>query len=85
MNDNGAFPTAGTYLTTESGDRTFNNDPTVVDSVYLGTYNFSHCYQGQSVDGVILRITSYITSRQTSSYSREMLVDCIYLKPKYDE
>ena len=51
-----------------------------VDTVKIGRFTFPTCnYQQQDVT-VTLQLQCSITNRQTA-YSREMFLDCIYLKP----
>ena len=51
-----------------------------VDSVLIGRFTFPTCNYQQTNVNVTLQLKCSITNRQTS-YSREMYLDCIYLKP----
>ncbi|MDE6011832.1 MAG: hypothetical protein K2G91_03760, partial [Prevotella sp.] len=61
----------------------FISDPEKVDTVVLAeafpfpTTNFS-----QNTSKVSLTLKCSITARQNANYSREMLLDCIYLRPR---
>lgn len=51
-----------------------------IDTLKIGTFTFPTCNYQQQDASVSIDIKCSITSRQTS-YSREMFLDCIYLKP----
>lgn len=55
-----------------------------VDTVKLGRVTLPVCSYGQQDATLNVQLRCYVTSRQTS-YSREMFLDCIYLKPVSDE
>ena len=55
-----------------------------VDTVKVGRFTFPTCNYGQQDATVSLQLQCSITSRQTS-YSREMFLDCILLKPVTEE
>ena len=67
-----------------SEDKTeFQSDPERVDTVVLAeNFHFPACNYGQDEIKISLKLTCSITSRQTSSYAREMFLDCIYLRPR---
>jgi len=68
------FPSIGTILT-----RTDN----VMDTVLVASnFKFPSSNFGEKVNTVTLKISSKVLSSETSIYSREMLIDCILLKPK---
>ncbi len=54
------------------------------DTTYLGSWTFKNAYYGRNDEGVILQLQTYITSKQTDEYSREMLISSIILKPRED-
>lgn len=56
------------------------NDPYRVDTVMIGRFTFPVCNYQQPDATVSVQLQCSITNRQTS-YSREMFLDCIYLKP----
>lgn len=62
-------------------NKEITNNPYVMDTLYVGTHKFNHCYYAQPEVGVMLQLTSFIRSAETSEYSREMLLDFILLKP----
>lgn len=57
-----------------------SNDPYKADTVVVGRFTFPVCNYQQQDATVSLEIQCSITRRQTN-YSREMFLDCIYLKP----
>ena len=60
-----------------------NGELVYVDSVLVAKdFEFPVCYKGLSDAYATLRLNSYVTSRQTSQYSREMWIDQIVLKAK---
>ena len=54
----------------------------VNDTTYLGSYTFKNAYYGRNDEGVVIQIQTYITSKLTDQYSREMLISSIILKPR---
>ena len=56
------------------------NNPYVVDTVVIGRFTFPTCNYQQTETNVSLQLQCSISNRQTA-YSREMYLDCIYLKP----
>ncbi len=56
------------------------NSGTDIDTINIGRFTFPTCEYQQQNSTVSLELKCHITSRQTS-YSREMFLDCIYLKP----
>ena len=56
------------------------NNPHVVDTVVIGRFTFPTCNYQQTDVNVSLQLKCSIGNRQTN-YSREMYLDCIYLKP----
>ncbi len=65
-------------------DDPLTNDGTKVDTVKITRFTFPVCNYQQQNATVSLKIKSSITRRETN-YSREMFLDCIYLKPVSDE
>jgi len=80
--DDGVMPTKATasFRNPADGSRNYTNDPTKVDSVYIGQYTFANCYYGTS-SGVLLQLESYVTSSQKSKFTKEMFLDSIILVP----
>lgn len=60
-----------------------SNQANVVDTVVIGRFTFPTCNYRQSDVTVSLQLECSIGNRQTT-YSREMHLDCIYLKPVSD-
>lgn len=56
-----------------------------IDTLYLGEYNFKNAYYSRNDEGVLLVISTSITSKQTTQYSREMLICGVILKPRFQE
>ena len=74
------------YVDEQGEDRSINydtemtNNPYCVDTVLIGRFTFPVCNYQQPDATVSLQLQCSITNRQTT-YSREMFLDCIYLKP----
>lgn len=61
----------------------FQTNPERVDTVVLAeAFRFPATNYGQSTNKISLNIKCSITARETSRFSREMLLDCIYLRPR---
>ena len=65
-------------------DDEFSNNPYQTDSVLIGQFTFPTCNYQQQETTVSLQLKCSITNRQTN-FSREMFLDCIYLKPISEE
>lgn len=62
---------------------TFQSDPTKVDTVVLAeAFHFPTTNYQQSTNKMSLTLKCNIAPLETSKYSREMLLDCIYLRPR---
>lgn len=57
---------------------------TITDTTLLGTYNFKYAYYAQDEPGVLIQISTFISSSQAKSFSREMLITGFILKPHDD-
>ena len=57
-----------------------SNNPYVVDTVVIGRFTFPTCNYKQTDVTTTLQLKCSIGNRQTN-FSREMYLDCIYLKP----
>ena len=67
------------------GNTAFSNNPYKMDTVCVAKgFKFPTCNLGQDVVTVSLKIQSFITSKEISTFNREMIFDCIYLKPNVD-
>ena len=63
----------------------FNNDPLRVDTLVLAeNFVFPVSNYGETNMKFSVKLKCNITAVQTSRYSREMFLDCIYLRPKYN-
>lgn len=61
----------------------FKSDPEKVDTVVLAeAFTFPTTNFNQSTSKVSLTLKCSITARENANYSREMLLDCIYLRPR---
>ena len=61
----------------------FKTNPEKVDTVVLAeNFHFPACNFDQSDIKVSVKLQCSILARETSSYSREMYIDCIYLRPR---
>ena len=65
-------------------DDEVSNNPYRTDSVLIGQFTFPTCNYQQQETTVSLQLKCSITNRQTN-FSREMFLDCIYLKPISEE
>lgn len=65
----------------------FTTDPTKVDSVFVGTFQFPACTWGLSKPEVKVIIDSSVTNKEEREvrYCRTILLDCIVFKPHTDE
>jgi hypothetical protein len=61
----------------------FQSDPTRVDTVMLAeNIRFPVCNYGETNLKFSIKLKCSILARESSKFSREMLLDCIYLRPK---
>ena len=61
----------------------FQSDPARVDTVVLAeAFHFPVCNYDQNEVKVTLKLQCSILARETSRFSREMYLDCIYLRPR---
>lgn len=65
----------------------FSEDGFIVvnDTTFLGSVTMKNAYYGRDDEGVVIQLQTNITSRQTTEYSRQMLISSIILKPHDDE
>jgi len=59
----------------------FTNNAYRVDTVKLCTFSFPTCNYGQQTATVSLKLTCDMSTADQKTYSREIYIDCIYLKP----
>lgn len=73
----------GSEATYNCENTQFKNNPERVDTVVLAeNFKLPVCNYGQNDIKFSIRLQCSITARETSSYSREMYLDCIYLRPR---
>lgn len=78
------------YVDTLGAEKTFNcnntqfqSNPERVDTIVLAeNFQFPACNYNQNDIKVSVRLQCSILARETSRFSREMYLDCIYLRPK---
>lgn len=58
------------------------NDPTKVDTVLIGEFDFPIAYEGTGSFYPYIRLISQVTRNQTTDYTRELRIDCLLLIPK---
>ena len=64
----------------------FQTDPTRIDTVVLAeNFYFPACNYRQTNNDVTVKLQCQITAKENMKYSREMYLDCIYLRPRLDE
>ena len=84
------FKATISYVDEDNNTKTFNfnntqfeSNPERVDTVVLAeAFHFPTCNYDQNEVKVTLRLECSILARETSRYSREMYLDCIYLRPR---
>ena len=65
------------------GNTQFQSDPARVDTVLLAeAFHFPTCNYDQNEVKVTLKLQCSILARETKTFSREMYLDCIYLRPR---
>jgi len=75
----------GVEQTFNCNNKEFTNDIQRVDTIVLAeSFHFPACNYDQNDIKVSVRLQCNITVRQTSQYERELLLDCIYLRPRND-
>ena len=73
----------GDAKTFNCNDTTFESDPTRVDTVLLSeAFHFPATNYARTSDKITLTLKCSILPRETAKFSREMLLDCIYLRPR---
>lgn len=64
-------------------NKQFQSDPERIDTIVLAeAFHFPVCNYDQNKLAVSIKLTCSILPRETTRYSREMLLDCIYLRPR---
>ena len=74
----------GNAKTLDCGNKQkFKTRPEVVDTVVIAEdFKFPVCNVGQTNNKVTVKLRCSILAKDTPNFSREMLLDCIYLRPK---
>lgn len=73
----------GKSKTFNCDNKVFQSNPEKVDTVVLAeAFHFPASNYGQSTNKINLTLKCNIGPLETSKYSREMLLDCIYLRPR---
>jgi uncharacterized surface protein with fasciclin (FAS1) repeats len=81
----GTMPKSATYsFRTPEGSRNFVTNPYVIDTVYIGTYEFANSFYS-TTPGVYFQLSSYVTTSERSSYTKDMIIDCFLFVPHKDE
>lgn len=74
---------AGNELVYDCQKTKFKSDPARVDTVVLAQdFVFPVCNYGQTNMKFTVNLKCNILARESNTYSREMFLDCIYLRPK---
>lgn len=77
--------TLGNSKTFNCGNTQFKTDPARVDTVVLAeSFYLPACNYDNTELKVSVKLTCSILARENSKYSREMYLDCIYLRPRSD-
>ena len=79
----GTWPSSATttFRNPEDDSRNYVIDAFNIDTLYIGTYEFTNSYYGASDAGVLLQMESYVTTSARNTYTKELYLDCIILKP----
>ena len=81
------------YVDENGNEKTFNcdnakfsNDPARVDTVVLAeNFKFPVCNYDQTNMKFTVKLKCNILARESNQFSREMYLDCIYLRPRKSE
>lgn len=55
-----------------------------IDTLYVGDYTFQTAYHSLETEGVLIQLYNYVANRAVSTYSRDILVSSIILRPKFE-
>jgi hypothetical protein len=73
----------GNQQTFNCNNTEFKSDPEKIDTIVVAeNFKFPTCNYDQNDIKATVKLACSISARQTSSYSREMYLDCIYLRPR---
>lgn len=78
----GTWPTSATttFRNPEDDTRNYVIDAFNIDTLYIGTVEFTNSYYGADA-GVLLQMESYVTTANRNTYTKELYLDCIILEP----
>lgn len=76
------FITTPRYHQIPLTDSTYFEIESCVDTLYLGHYEFKRAYYAGNEEGVLIQLQTQITSKQQTTYSREMLISGFILRPR---
>ncbi len=65
-----------------NGSIYFINDPTRIDTLYLGDFTFPMAFYGTGSYYPYIRLRSRVTNSLSSQYDRTLRIDCLILRPK---
>lgn len=89
--ENGEYPSSGVRLVPpeegaelSEGNYYQTGYTNKIDTLYLGEYTFSNAYYGRNEEGVLIQFQTQVSSKLASTYSREMLITSIILRPKLE-
>jgi hypothetical protein len=75
----------GTSQTFNCNNTEFETDPARIDTVVLAeNFHFPAANYSTNEIKVSVKLKCAISTRETAKYSREMYLDCIYLRPRTD-
>ena len=75
----------GTAMTFNCNDTKFQSDAQKVDTVVVAeAFQFPATNYGQSTNKISLTLKCSVSTKENSKFLREMLLDCIYLRPRYN-
>lgn len=67
---------------TAAGNNYFENDPTRIDTVYIGEFTFPVAFVETGRYYPYIRFRSNVTNALSSQYDRTLRIDCLILRPK---
>ena len=67
---------------TAAGNNYFQNDPTRIDTIYIGEFTFPVAFVETGRYYPYMRFRSNVTNALSSQYDRTLRIDCIILRPK---
>ena len=67
---------------TAKGNNYFENDPTRIDTVYIGEFTFPVAFVETGRYYPYIRFRSNVTNALSSQYDRTLRIDCLILRPK---